>query len=100
MAEATSRGASERGRLPMGRSCVCWQVEGALYPDMTASAIDGFYFAVATLTTVGYGDMGPQTTASRLFALFYALACGVWPPHSDWGSAIIGPQRLRGAAIG
>ena len=31
-----------------------------------ASFIDGIYFSAATLTTVGYGDMGPQTTATRM----------------------------------
>lgn len=29
--------------------------------------IQSFYFTVATLTTVGYGDLHPTTDASRLF---------------------------------
>jgi hypothetical protein len=32
-----------------------------------------FYFAVLTLTTVGYGDFAPQTTAGRAFTIFYIL---------------------------
>ncbi len=31
------------------------------------------YFAVITLTTVGYGDFSPQTFGGRLFAIFYVL---------------------------
>lgn len=35
--------------------------------------IDSFYFCVITLTTVGYGDMTPQTDAGKLFTVFYIL---------------------------
>ena len=80
----------EQGSLLTGRLCMSSQVEGALYPDMKASWVDGFYFAVATLTTVGYGDMGPQTTASRAFALFYALACGAVTAAPTEGSRGLG----------
>lgn len=36
-------------------------------------AIEAFYFCVATLTTVGYGDLHPTNDLSRLFTAFYAL---------------------------
>ena len=39
-----------------------------------ACYIDGLYFSVVTFTTVGYGDMGPQTQGWRLFSCFFALA--------------------------
>lgn len=32
-----------------------------------------FYFSMATLTTVGYGDLHPTYDDSRLFAAFYIL---------------------------
>jgi voltage-gated potassium channel Kch len=32
-----------------------------------------FYFSVATLTTVGYGDIHPSTDASRIFTAIYIL---------------------------
>lgn len=32
-----------------------------------------FYFSVATLTTVGYGDLHPTYDVSRTFAAFYIL---------------------------
>lgn len=35
--------------------------------------IEAFYFAVVTITTVGYGDFAPTTDVSRLFAAIYIL---------------------------
>ncbi len=34
---------------------------------------ESFYFSVATLTTVGYGDIHPTTDASRVFTAIYIL---------------------------
>lgn len=35
--------------------------------------IEAFYFSVATLTTVGYGDLHPTSDVSRLFTAAYIL---------------------------
>ena len=35
------------------------------------SYVDSFYFSVVTLATVGYGDLHPTTTASKLFTVAY-----------------------------
>ena len=35
--------------------------------------VDAFYFTVVTLTTVGYGDLAPQTDLGKLFTVFYIL---------------------------
>lgn len=43
-----------------------WQVEGL-------SLIDTYYFLVTTATTVGYGDISPQTDFGKLFVTVYMV---------------------------
>ncbi len=35
--------------------------------------IDSTYFAVSTITTVGYGDLTPKTQPGRIFTILYML---------------------------
>ena len=37
------------------------------------SFIDALYFSAATMTTVGYGDITPQTNTGKLFTVFYVF---------------------------
>ncbi|HET6924604.1 MAG TPA: potassium channel family protein [Candidatus Saccharimonadales bacterium] len=37
------------------------------------SWVNSFYFCTITLTTIGYGDVVPHTTAGKLFTIFYVL---------------------------
>lgn len=37
------------------------------------SFVDAIYFSVITLTTVGYGDLVPQTDAGKIFTAGYVL---------------------------
>ena len=54
--------------------------------------IQSFYFSVATLATVGYGDLHPTSDASRLFTAFHILG-GVAIAASSLG--VIGTSYLR-----
>jgi voltage-gated potassium channel Kch len=63
-------------------SCVCpdYTVDCHLDPDkceesggIERSFVDMYYMAVVTLTTVGYGDIVPQTLIGRIFGCLYML---------------------------
>ncbi|MGI9644922.1 MAG: potassium channel family protein [Ilumatobacteraceae bacterium] len=37
------------------------------------SIVDSFYFSVVTATTVGFGDLTPDTDAAKLFTVIYIV---------------------------
>ena len=43
-----------------------WLVEGW-------SLLDAAFFSVVTISTVGYGELVPQTVLGKLFAMFYII---------------------------
>ena len=52
--------------LLVSGSCVYSYIEDWRY-------IDSMYFTVATVTTVGYGDVVPQTDAGKIFTMFFSF---------------------------
>ena len=54
-------------------SLLMYAVEHEAQPDRFRNAFSGFWWAVATLTTVGYGDIYPITVAGRLLGAVIAL---------------------------
>lgn len=53
-----------------------YHFEHEAQPDRYASVFDSLWWAVATLTTVGYGDIYPVTAGGRLFT-FVVLVLGL-----------------------
>lgn len=47
---------------------------GQFEPDAARGLFSGFWWAVATLTTVGYGDKAPVTVAGRAIGIVWMLA--------------------------
>ncbi|MCW8966265.1 MAG: potassium channel family protein [Candidatus Pacearchaeota archaeon] len=37
------------------------------------SLLDAFYFVIATVTTIGYGDFVPTTSIAKIFTMFYSF---------------------------
>ena len=73
-----------------------YHLEHAVQPDVFASVYDGLWWAVVTLTTVGYGDIQPVTAGGRILATV-AMFAGIGVIGSACG---IMADSLREAGAG
>jgi voltage-gated potassium channel len=54
-------------------SFLMYHVEGEIQPEMFSTVLSAFWWAVATLTTVGYGDIYPVTALGKLISGIIAI---------------------------
>jgi len=48
---------------------------GVVYSYLESwSFLDSIYFAIVTVTTLGYGDFSPVTNLGKIFTIFYSLS--------------------------
>eukprot|EP00656_Telonema_subtile_P024998 TRINITY_DN27134_c0_g1_i2.p1 TRINITY_DN27134_c0_g1~~TRINITY_DN27134_c0_g1_i2.p1 ORF type:complete len:410 (-),score=89.70 TRINITY_DN27134_c0_g1_i2:51-1280(-) len=71
----------------------------SLYEDW--SFVDSLYFVIVTITSVGYGDLLPSDTGSKMFTVVYILATGCLVAISAgrWVSAATDAQGKGGTNI-
>lgn len=55
--------------LMLGASLCVYNLEHEAQPDVFENAFSGMWWAVATMLTVGYGDIYPITTAGKVFSI-------------------------------
>ena len=61
------------GLLMVVSSVLMYYVESPAQPEKFANAMSGFWWAIATLTTVGYGDIYPITIMGKVISAIIAL---------------------------
>jgi voltage-gated potassium channel len=54
-------------------SVLMYNIEYEAQPGVFDNAFTGFWWAVATLTTIGYGDIYPVTVAGKLLGIFISF---------------------------
>lgn len=61
------------GLLMIIASVLMYNIENSVQPDAFSNALETMWWAVATLTTVGYGDVYPVTAAGKILATVIAF---------------------------
>lgn len=61
------------GLLMIIASVLMYNIENAAQPEAFSNAIETMWWAVSTLTTVGYGDVYPITAAGRVLSTIIAF---------------------------
>lgn len=78
-ADGSSRNGSGSSRsLPFPLLCAAYLSVGCIFYGMTAgwTILETVYFVSISITTVGYGDLCPQTDLQKAFTVLYIL-CGL-----------------------
>lgn len=72
-------------------SSIMFHVEHDAQPGVFSSIPATMYWGLATLTTVGYGDMCPITPLGKLFSMIIAVSgTGLFAlPAAIWGAALL-----------
>ena len=71
-----------------------YQVEHPIAPQVFGTFLDAMYFAVVTMTTVGYGDVTPVSEAGRTLTVMMILT-GIALIPSQLGSLIQNINRIQ-----
>ena len=89
-------------RIVISVFCLVFVTGGSLYeleherfPETWPSLFDAVYFAVVTLTTVGFGDMTPHTTSGKVVTMVMILAGVLVIP---WQLTTLAKRMLAGGA--
>jgi len=59
--------------IVLSGSTVIFQLESGQPDSQINSRLDAAWWAVSTITTVGYGDMVPVTDAGKIVAIFFMI---------------------------
>ncbi|ESA38084.1 ion transporter [Leptolyngbya sp. Heron Island J] len=71
-----------------------FQVEHPVHPEVFGTFLDAMYFAVVTMTTVGYGDVTPVSEAGRTLTIMMILT-GIALIPTQVGSLIQNINRMQ-----
>ena len=61
------------GLLMIIAAVLMYNIESTAQPDKFSNAFDALWWAIATLTTVGYGDVYPITIAGKVLSIVIAI---------------------------
>lgn len=72
-------------------------VEGPAQPEAIRSVFDGLWWALVTLTTMGYGDVYPITTGGKIFtSIIVMIGLGIVAvPTGLFASALAKPKKSQ-----